>query len=131
MLGGLVLAIIYFTSGVEVIFDDLSEADKKIFLSFRWWHIVVGVIYPSVMCYGIHLLYKRKNSAVLVYVIGCLIYFIANVLSYLSALVLQIESTASLEDVWFSILFACITGLVYLLSRSQVANEINGYSESI
>ena len=123
MLGGIAFAILYFTLGPDFLAEGLEKETTETVLSFRWWQIIVAVIYPLVMFLGVHLLYKRSTIAPAIYATGCAIYVISNAASVAYAYVANLESIAKLEDLGFSILFVCIAWLVYKLSKWQASRE--------
>ena len=123
MLAGIVFALLYFTQGAGFLAEGLSKKDVESFFSFRWWHVVVGLLYPIFMFLGVHLLFKRKDYAALVYGLGCGMYVVTNAASYIYAYLTKSKSTANFEDLWFSVLFVCLSVLVSFLSISQASRK--------
>lgn len=123
MLAGIVFAVLYFAQGEDVLAEGLITKDAESLVSLGWWHVVVGAIYPIFMLLGVHLLFKRKGYAALVYALGCSIYVITNAASYIYAYLSKSESTANIEDLWFCILFFCFAVLVRFLSARQAVSN--------
>jgi hypothetical protein len=123
MLAGIAFALLYLIQGPETLAEGLSENDMESIISFRWWHVVVGAVYPIFLFVGIHLLFKRKNNAALVYGLGCGIYVVTNTVSYIYAQITQSKLTGNIEDLWFCVLFVCLAALVSFLSTSQATSK--------
>lgn len=123
MLAGVAFALLYLNQGPETLAEGFSENDMKSIISFRWWHIVVGAVYPIFLFVGIHFLFKRKNNAALVYGLGCGIYVVTNTASYIYAQITQSKLTGNIEDLWFCVLFVCLAMLVSFLSTAQAISN--------
>jgi len=123
MLASIAFAILYLTQGPEILAEGLSQNDVESIISFRWWHIVAGAVYPVFLFVGIHLLFKRKNKAALIYGLGCGIYVVTNAASYIYAQLTQSKLAANIEDLWFCVLFVCLAVLVSFLSTWQTNSK--------
>lgn len=123
MLAGIVFAVLYFTQGGDDLAEGLITKDAESLVSLRWWQVIVGAIYPIFMLLGVHLLFKRKEYAALVYALGCGIYVLTNAASYMYTYLTKSESTASIEDLWFCILFVCLAALVRFFSARQAVSN--------
>jgi len=124
MISGLLFVAIYFIGGKEVFINFLGDEEKALMSSFNIWHIVVAAVYPAFLFFGIHFLYTNRKHAALLYCIGCIIYITTNLLSYLYSLFAKVETTASLEDLGFSILFILISISVYFLAKQKSVRNI-------
>src|SRR5690606_8816382 len=119
MLAGIVFTLLYLIQGPENLADGLSENDVESIVSFRWWHIVVGAVYPIFLFVGIHFLFKRKNNAAVLYGLGCGIYVVSNAASCIYAQIKQRKLAANIEDLWFCVLLVCLAALVRFLATWQ------------
>lgn len=115
----LIFAAMYFVDGQQALVASAAETDKELMASYRWWGVVVAVFYNALMFIGVHLLVTGRRMSFGFYASGSGVYLIANAIAYLYAHFQKIETTASVEDLAFNLLFLCLSGLVYLLGKSQ------------